>query len=186
MGYSALPPPPGQIPVYAHVVIVSCMYIIVKISNSEFYLIIQFFWQVSNYILVWHVLSNYPSTTSPPRPPNGSNKEGLAVNLSVGQVNPDKGNISRIYQHSSKTYLSNNIQETFKEARVYIRDKRVGEINWNLCYAIFSTAGSIVYTTNQQISVFWDLNPLDTKYKIFKNRLYSYILSFMLKIGVFL
>ena len=64
-----------------------------------------------------------------PTPPHISTKEGLAVNLSVGQVNPDKGNILRIYQHSSKTYLSNNIQETFKKARVYIRDKRVAEIN---------------------------------------------------------
>ena len=92
-------------------------------------------------MLVWHVLSNYPSTTSPP---HRSTQDGLAVNLSVGQVNPDKGNISRIYQHSSKTYLSNNIQEAFKKARV-LSLKRVTEINWNLRYAIFSTAGSIVY-----------------------------------------
>ena len=41
----------------------------------------------------------------------------------------------------------------------------------------------VLYTTNQQTSVFKD--SLDTKYKIFKNRLNSYFLCFMFKIEVY-
>ena len=56
--------------------------------------------------------------------------------------------------------------------RGYVRDKRVTEIDYQLKYAIFSTAFSIVYKyCTRPISKFKD--PLDTKHKIFKKRLNS-------------
>ena len=58
------------------------------------------------------------------------------------------------------------------------REKIVTEIDWNLWYAIFSTACSIVYkyctwpiSKHLYLGIFKD--PLDTKHKIFKNRLNS-------------
>ena len=65
------------------------------------------------------------------------------------------------------------------------------QLNWNLRYAIFSTAGSIVYkyctrpiSRHLYAGIFKD--PLDTKYLMAKNRLNSWILWFMFKINVFL
>ena len=58
---------------------------------------------------------------------------------------------------------------------IYLRDKRVTEIDCNLWYAIFSTACSIVYKyctrpiRRYLYSGIFKV-PLDRKYKIFKNR----------------
>ena len=64
------------------------------------------------------------------------------------------------------------------------RDKRVTEINWNLWYMIFSTAGSIVYKYCTRPICRHLYSGIFKDYKDY--RVNSLILCFMLKIWVFL
>ena len=84
--------------------------------------------------------------------------------LIIGSLSLCKRRITRNYFYNRSSALAKT------------RDKRVTEIDYNLLYAIFSTACSIVYTyCTRPISkhlysgLFKD--PLDKKHKMFKNRL---------------